>query len=88
MLIAATKPLFAWDGLEDCPSLKTIRELLASHNLWLPLAHRTLAGSRHPDYGLPTAVMPQLRVAGFSFHSPIFLLTGPLSHSIRLLAIS
>lgn len=28
MYIAASKPLFAWDGLEDCPSLKTIREFL------------------------------------------------------------
>lgn len=30
MLIPATKPLFAWDCLEDRPSLATIRELLAS----------------------------------------------------------
>lgn len=29
MRIAQTKPLFAWDCLEDSPSLKTIRELLA-----------------------------------------------------------
>jgi len=29
MLIHATKPLFAWDCLEDSPSLKSIRELLA-----------------------------------------------------------
>ena len=29
MRIAITKPLFAWDCLEDSPSLKTIRELLA-----------------------------------------------------------
>jgi hypothetical protein len=28
--VAATKPLFAWDCLEDSPSLKTIREPLAS----------------------------------------------------------
>lgn len=30
MLIAAAKPLFAWDCLEDSPSLSTIRQLLAS----------------------------------------------------------
>ena len=30
MRIAITKPLFAWDCLEDSPSLKTIRELLAA----------------------------------------------------------
>jgi len=30
MKIAVTKPLFAWDCLEDSPSLKTIRELLAT----------------------------------------------------------
>jgi hypothetical protein len=30
MIVAANKPLFAWDCLEDSPSLKTIREVLAS----------------------------------------------------------
>jgi hypothetical protein len=30
MLIAMTKPLFAWDCLQDSPSLATIREVLAS----------------------------------------------------------
>ena len=30
MKIAVTKPLFAWDCLDDSPSLKTIRELLAT----------------------------------------------------------
>jgi hypothetical protein len=30
MRIAVTKPLFAWDSLEDSPSLSTIRQLLAS----------------------------------------------------------
>jgi hypothetical protein len=30
MIIAQAKPLFAWDCLEDSPSLKTIRELLAT----------------------------------------------------------
>ena len=28
MIIAITKPLFAWDALEDSPSLKSIRLLL------------------------------------------------------------
>jgi hypothetical protein len=30
MRIAATRPLFAWECLEDSPSLQTVRELLAS----------------------------------------------------------
>ena len=30
MIIHAAKPLFAWDCLEDSPSLRTIRELLAA----------------------------------------------------------
>jgi hypothetical protein len=30
MRIAFTKPLFAWDELEDGPSLTTLRELLAA----------------------------------------------------------
>ena len=30
MIVGHTKPLFAWDCLEDSPSLKTIRELLAT----------------------------------------------------------
>ncbi len=30
MRIAQTKPLFAWDCLEDSPSLKTVRDLLAA----------------------------------------------------------
>ena len=29
MKIAITKPLFAWDALEDSPSLQTLREFLA-----------------------------------------------------------
>jgi len=28
MHLAQGKPLFAWDSLEDSPSLKTLRELL------------------------------------------------------------
>ena len=28
MVIYDTKPLFAWDALEDSPTIKTIRELL------------------------------------------------------------
>lgn len=30
MLVHATEPLFAWGQLEDCPSLRTIRDLLAA----------------------------------------------------------
>jgi hypothetical protein len=30
MRIAITKPLFAWDSLEDSPSLSTIQQLLAT----------------------------------------------------------
>lgn len=30
MIIHSTKPLFAWDSLEDSPSLKTIKDLLAA----------------------------------------------------------
>ena len=30
MRMAMTKPLFAWDCLEDSPGLKTIREFLAA----------------------------------------------------------
>jgi hypothetical protein len=30
MLIAQARPLFVWDGVEDSPSLQTIRDLLAA----------------------------------------------------------
>jgi hypothetical protein len=30
MLVAATKPLFPWECLEDSPSLSTLKKLLAS----------------------------------------------------------
>ena len=30
MIIHAAKPLFAWDCLEDSPSLRTIKDLLAA----------------------------------------------------------
>ena len=30
MLIALTKPLFAWDSVEDNPSLATVQEFLAA----------------------------------------------------------
>ena len=30
MIIHATQPLFAWDSLEDSPSLSTLRSLLES----------------------------------------------------------
>jgi Transposase DDE domain/Transposase domain (DUF772) len=51
MIIHAAKPLFAWDCLEDSPSLRTIRELLAA----LPdgkLLHslRTARGKGRDDY--------------------------------------
>jgi hypothetical protein len=51
MIIAATKPLFAWDCLEDSPSLRTIRQLLAT----LPDAKlldslRTARGKGRDDY--------------------------------------
>jgi hypothetical protein len=42
MLVAAAKPLFAWDCLEDSPSLETVKEILHS----LPDA-KLLAGLRH-----------------------------------------
>src|SRR5215468_5542043 len=51
MIVHAAKPLFAWDCLEDSPSLRTIRELLAA----LPdgkLLHslRTARGKGRDDY--------------------------------------
>jgi hypothetical protein len=51
MIVAQSKPLFAWDCLEDSPSLKTIRELLAT----LPDARlldslRTARGKGRDDY--------------------------------------
>ena len=56
MIIHSTKPLFAWDCLEDSPSLRTVKELLAT----LPdskLLHslRTSRGKGRNDY--PVSVL-------------------------------
>src|SRR3954466_15255181 len=51
MKIAITKPLFAWDALEDSPSLKSIRILLEAipdHPLLASL--RTARGKGRDDY--------------------------------------
>lgn len=54
MRIHVAKPLFAWDCLEDSPSLKTIRDFLAS----IPDAKlldglRTARGKGRDDYPVP-----------------------------------
>jgi len=56
MLIQATKPLFAWDCLEDSPSLTTIRRLLASipDGKWLA-SLRDARGKGRDDY--PVSVL-------------------------------
>jgi hypothetical protein len=56
MIVHAAKPLFAWDDLEDTPSLQTIRDLLAA----LPDAKlldslRTARGKGRDDY--PVSVL-------------------------------
>jgi hypothetical protein len=53
-MINAAKPLFAWDDLEDSPSLRTIKDLLAA----LPDAKlldslRTARGKGRDDYPVP-----------------------------------
>ena len=51
MIIAITKPLFAWDALEDSPSLKSIRLLLEAipdHALLESL--RAARGKGRDDY--------------------------------------
>jgi Transposase DDE domain/Transposase domain (DUF772) len=51
MIIHAAKPLFAWDCLEDSPSLKTVRELLAAlPDGKLLLSLRTARGKGRDDY--------------------------------------
>ena len=51
MRIARTKPLFAWDCLEDSPSLSTIRELLAAiPDATLLEALRQARGKGRNDY--------------------------------------
>src|SRR5437588_11062662 len=54
MIIHTAKPLFAWDCLEDSPSLQTIKDLLAA----LPDAKlldslRTARGKGRDDYPVP-----------------------------------
>ena len=63
MRIAITKPLFAWDSLQDSPSLKTIREflevvpdgkLLQRHpGPGVAQVQRTGLFGWHPDYIVP-----------------------------------
>ena len=56
MLIQATKPLFAWDCLEDSPSLTTIRELLAAiPDAKLLTSLRDARGKGRDDY--PVSVL-------------------------------
>ena len=51
MIIHAAKPLFAWDCLEDSPSLKTVRELLAAlPDGKLLQSLRTARGKGRDDY--------------------------------------
>jgi hypothetical protein len=56
MIIHAAKPLFAWDCLEDSPSLRTIKELLASlPDGKLLNSLRTARGKGRNDY--PVSVL-------------------------------
>jgi hypothetical protein len=56
MTIHAAKPLFAWDCLEDSPSLKTVRELLAAlPDGKLLQSLRTARGKGRNDY--PVSVL-------------------------------
>jgi hypothetical protein len=51
MFIPATKPLFAWDCLEDSPSLATLRQLLATiRDAKLLAALRAWRGKGRDDY--------------------------------------
>jgi len=51
MIVARSKPLFAWDCLEDSPSLKTVREFLAAVPDGRLLAGlRTCRGRGRDDY--------------------------------------
>lgn len=51
MIVARSKPLFAWDCLEDSPSLKTVREFLAAVPDGRLLAGlRTFRGRGRDDY--------------------------------------
>lgn len=69
MLVAQAKPLFAWDCLEDSPSLKTIRELLAT----LPDARlldslRVARGKGRDDY--PVSVLWGVAVLTVALRHP------------------
>jgi hypothetical protein len=56
MIIHESKPLFAWDCLEDSPSLKTVRELLAAlPDGKLLQSLRTARGKGRDDY--PVSVL-------------------------------
>src|SRR5580693_1934150 len=56
MIIHSAKPLFAWDCLEDSPSLKTVRELLAAlPDGKLLQSLRTARGKGRNDY--PVSVL-------------------------------
>src|SRR5262249_50660728 len=53
MIIHAAKPLFAWDDLEDSPSLRTIQDLLATlPDTKLLDSLRTTRGKGRNDYAV------------------------------------
>jgi hypothetical protein len=87
MIIPAPKPLFAWDELEDSPSLRTIKELLDS----LPDAKlldslRNARGKGRNDY--PVHVLwgvVVLRVA--LWHTPTQAVLGELRRNAGLRAL-
>ena len=55
MRIAETKPLFAWDCLEDSPSLRTVREYLqAVPDAELLESLRRARGKGRDDYAVQT----------------------------------
>ena len=55
MRIAATKPLFAWDCLDDSPTLKTIKQLLECIPDGAVIESlRTARGKGRDDYSLRT----------------------------------
>ena len=60
MIIYESKPLFAWDALEDSPTIKTIREFLEAvtfgfggyRRMSKPLQNSTLQPVRLPRSGM------------------------------------
>lgn len=53
MFIHTTKPLFAWNCLEDSPTLATLRQLLASiRDAKLLVALRAWRGKGRDDYAM------------------------------------